>query len=844
MFGHRLVRGLFVVWLLCGVFQPVSVFPSAASSPADSPPDTSSHRHTSTESNAPSKDIVSQAEDFSAHHSLRVKRACRGRESFACVAKSIIDGLPAGAASKKSSISDTGCENCDLDECQLLDGRADDLRSLVNDASGRAVAKCTPKDDACGYTKSSHCLKPVSFVTDGQEHSELFPFNLCTRKMVVDGTCPEHLLSTSPYDATKLKISLRYHVQCDVGFMVPPIAADIGCVPSLHQAAGLGPEDPPIFPDDFKDFNNIKFCAAGMPLPDPLDCVPRPLKGFPLAAGLPESVKNAAADTPCLYDARGAKKGEGCVLLDLLIPPSGSQKEPMIIPGDRKGLGPYAALPSPYVNLFRQWTPHEEPHRIFPRCIDVSRIVGLTDKHIEEVQSDYFLNCATNPYYQKAVKASNQAQMAALKMEPSRCAKLVDSESLFCRWLDFPKTPTGATAAEKQETSPGGLVAVLFSWPCLLVYNVILYGCLIGGRFYLRRRFLKEWNAIPVPDLDWQKILEPEREEAPEELKTVVAKFVEDVCQTGPEELWDQWTRASNWTPEPRPSTEAFNNHMEKNRFALFPCADHNRFKLANYDEADEKGSDYINASMFKLKGCEAHWIATQAPMPNTRDDFWRMMFSMTRPDFVAQNFDAKIYCLNNIDPVPNGANFWPCEFGEGAVWREKWYCAFGKWSPYLTTVIHERDVATYYCQVERHIGAAACELQKPAIYYPASGKDFRSKVRAIARLVNFEDPVVPVYVVVCSSGAAWSAVFIMVFVIIDRLTAGTEVSVTELWHELRTARPYAITDAKQWLAVHMAVFEYIKVHLPEHNDAIERFLDAAEKVAAANGKVAAAKGK
>ncbi|CAJ0577790.1 unnamed protein product, partial [Mesorhabditis spiculigera] len=811
MFGHRPVRSLFVVWLLCGSFQPVSVSPSAAGSPVDSPPDTSPAQRTSKGSNAPSKDIASQAEDFSANRSLRVKRECLGEEPFACLAKSLIDGQ-----SKKSNVPDTGCENCPLRPCPLS-AFDDKSRILPNpDPQLRALAQCTPKASTCGYTKSSHCLKPVSFVTDGQEHSELFPFNLCTRKMLVDGTCPKHLLSTRPYDATKLNISLRYHVQCDVGFMVPPIAADIGCVPSLHQAAGLGPEDPPIFPDDFKDFNNIKFCAAGMPLPDPLDCVPRPLKGFPLAAGLPDSVKNAAPDTPCLYDARGAKKGEG--------------------------LGPYASLPSPYVNLFRQWTPHEEPHRIFPRCIDVSRIVGLTDKHIEEVQADYFLNCATNPYYQKAVKAGNQAQMAALKMEPSRCAKLVDSESLFCRWLDFPKTPTGASAAEKQETSPG--LAVLLSWPCLLVYNVILYGCLIGGRFYLRRRFLKEWNAIPVPDLDWKTIIEPEREEAPEELKTVVAKFVEDVCQTGPEELWDQWTRASNWTPEPRPSTEAFNNHMEKNRFALFPCADHNRFKLANYDEADEKGSDYINASMFKLKGCEAHWIPTQAPMPNTRDDFWRMMFSMTRPDFVAQNCDAKIYCLNNIDPVPNGANFWPCEFGEGAVWREKWYCAFGKWSPYLTTVIHERDVATYYCQVERNIGAPACELQKPAIYYPASGKDFRSKVRAIARLVNFEDPVVPVYVVVCSSGAAWSAVFIMVFVIIDRLTAGTEVSVTELWHELRTARPYAITDAKQWLAVHMAVFEYIKVHLPEHNDAIERFLDAAEKVAAANGKVAAAKGK
>ncbi|CAJ0577856.1 unnamed protein product, partial [Mesorhabditis spiculigera] len=666
MFGHRLVGGFAIVWLLCGVFQPVSVSPPAFRSSAALRSRATPDQHTSKGSNAPNERIVSQAEDFSANHSLRVKRACLGKEPFACVAKSIIDGLPAGAASKKSSISDTGCANCDVENCQLIDGGSIDGHVLTTTLNMRAVAKCTPKDDTCGYTDSAICLKPVSFVTDGQEHSELFPFNLCTRKMVVDGTCPKHLLSTSPYDVTKLVITLDYHVQCDLGLMVPPIAANIGCVPSLHQAAGLAPGDPSIFPDDITDFDNIQFCAAELPLPDPLNCMPRPLQGFPLAVGMPKSVLDAA-NTPCLYPARGAKKAEDCVLLDLLIPPTDTQKAPLIIPGDRNGLGPYAALQSTFGNLDRKWTAEEEPQRIFPRCIEISDVAGLTQLHIDEVQKDFYLNCETNPYYQKAVTTRNAAQMAALKIEPAKCATVRSSARLFCRW----HVAHNATAdAVVREQDFGALLDEALVYPSWITYNSVVLGLVLCVTIILFVIGYIRASKIKVLWFKTNQIANPKLGRPSKQVLAVVAKFVKAARK------------------------EVFGRGVAK-----YVCQNQEGAKLLN-------GSEY--------------------------------------------------------------------------------------------TI--------------------------PTIHVPKPGPELGSKARTIARLTHFCEAYKHC-VVQCATGAGWSNVFLMVVVLLDRLRQGTEVEVIGLFKELRSIHPDAITDPEQYMAIYMALLEYIKAYLPEHSSAIRKFL-------------------
>ncbi|RDW67095.1 putative protein tyrosine phosphatase (Pyp1) [Aspergillus mulundensis] len=61
-----------------------------------------------------------------------------------------------------------------------------------------------------------------------------------------------------------------------------------------------------------------------------------------------------------------------------------------------------------------------------------------------------------------------------------------------------------------------------------------------------------------------------------------------------------------------------------KNRYNDIYPYDHSRVKLHDIPRG---GCDYVNASYLKAEYSEQHYIATQAPVPDTFDDFWRVIW-------------------------------------------------------------------------------------------------------------------------------------------------------------------------------------------------------------------------
>ncbi|KAM4677071.1 receptor-type tyrosine-protein phosphatase O isoform 1-T1 [Discoglossus pictus] len=62
-----------------------------------------------------------------------------------------------------------------------------------------------------------------------------------------------------------------------------------------------------------------------------------------------------------------------------------------------------------------------------------------------------------------------------------------------------------------------------------------------------------------------------------------------------------------------------------KNRYTNILPYDFSRVKLVSTDEED--GADYINANYIPGYSCIQEYIATQGPLPDTRNDFWKMVF-------------------------------------------------------------------------------------------------------------------------------------------------------------------------------------------------------------------------
>ncbi|CAK8684507.1 unnamed protein product [Clavelina lepadiformis] len=104
-----------------------------------------------------------------------------------------------------------------------------------------------------------------------------------------------------------------------------------------------------------------------------------------------------------------------------------------------------------------------------------------------------------------------------------------------------------------------------------------------------------------------------------------LSKFLTHIRNVSQPNLYKEFQNISFSHPDFSNSVGKLSQNDEKNRCQNILPYNRNRVKITTI--FGEEGSDYINASYIQMSTNEKKYIATQGPLPNTMDDFWRMIW-------------------------------------------------------------------------------------------------------------------------------------------------------------------------------------------------------------------------
>ena len=235
--------------------------------------------------------------------------------------------------------------------------------------------------------------------------------------------------------------------------------------------------------------------------------------------------------------------------------------------------------------------------------------------------------------------------------------------------------------------------------------------------------------------------------------------------------------------------------NKSKNRYNNIFCYDRSRVKLTPIDDAH---NDFIHANFITGYNREREYIATQGPLENTIEDFWRMVW-----EYHCSTIVMLTRCTENLKRK--------CAF----YWVEEGEERFFEMAVSYVSSLHLVDYSIIKLRV-RPVDFTGDELMVSLFQFvswpdfgtpdsPAGLLHFRNKIRE-THPFSSPSPVV----VHCSAGVGRSGTFIALDVELQKAAAEDRINPFNRVIELREERNLLIQTEAQYVFLHSAILEGI----------------------------------
>ncbi|KJH52288.1 Protein-tyrosine phosphatase [Dictyocaulus viviparus] len=239
-----------------------------------------------------------------------------------------------------------------------------------------------------------------------------------------------------------------------------------------------------------------------------------------------------------------------------------------------------------------------------------------------------------------------------------------------------------------------------------------------------------------------------------------------------------------------------FEKNREKNRYLDVVCLDHSRVVLTF---ESPPCTNYIHASWVRFEKHDRVFIVTQAPLQNTIEDFWRMIFQ--------ENCSMIINLTNEMEDTDRLAQYFPPKPGA--------FTNYGRMFVNTKKMEDEVKFMVYTLEVLPDGCSNSLLLKLIQVKSSFAKSPSTTMILRMLRIMGSTNRVATGPVVVhCASGVGRASTLVLIDVILQRLFFSQQPVdmklVVEMFRHLRDQRASCLQRDTQFLFVISSVVDYI----------------------------------